>query len=274
VAGLAARVANEGTATRTSKAIKEELRAIGGSLSVASDSDSTTVQAGALSEFTPRLLALMADVVAHPSYPEKEVALAKENLVQEIHDQRSQPGFLGTERFMKAVFGTHPYSYVAPDEKSVAGPPARGPRGLRREVLRSRQRAPDPGRRLRRGRAVEADRRRLRSLEGGAEVRAHAARAPAARPREIFFVDRPGSVQSSIRMGNVTFPRKDDDYFVLRTANVIYGGSFYSRLTRNIREGKGYTYSPFSSLDTAPIRATSPRARPCATRSRGRRSSR
>jgi predicted Zn-dependent peptidase len=51
-------------------------------------------------------------------------------------------------------------------------------------------------------------------------------------------------------MGNVTFPRKDEDYFVLRTANVIYGGSFYSRLTRNIREGKGYTYSPFSSLDT------------------------
>ena len=120
VAGLAARVANEGTATRTSKAIKEELRAIGGYLTVGADADSTTVQAGALSEFTPRLLALMADVVAHPSYPEKEVALAKENQVQEIHDQRSQPGFLGNERFMKAVFGAHPYSYVAPDEKSVA----------------------------------------------------------------------------------------------------------------------------------------------------------
>ena len=250
LAGLAARVANEGTATRTSKAIKEELRAIGGSLSVASDSDSTTVQAGALSEFTPRLLALMADVVAHPSYPEKEVALAKENLVQEIHDQRAQPGFLGNERFMKAVFGTHPYSYVAPDEKSMAA--------LQRADLAAfaaKYYVPANAHLILVGDfdvadSLEADRRGVRSLEGGPEVPPTLPAPPRRDRREIYFVDRPGSMQSSIRIGNVTFPRKDKDYFALRTANMIYGGSFYSRLTRNIRESKGYTYSPFSTLDT------------------------
>ena len=51
-------------------------------------------------------------------------------------------------------------------------------------------------------------------------------------------------------MGNVTIARKDKDYFAIRTADTIYGGSFYSRLTRNIREDKGYTYSPFSSSTT------------------------
>jgi len=250
VAGLAARVANEGTATRTSKGIKEELRAIGGYLNVAADSDSTTVQAGALSEFTPRLLALVADVVTHPSYPEKEVALAKENLVQEIHDQRSQPGFLGTERFMKAVFGTHPYSYVAPDEKSVAA--------LQRADLAafaSKYYVPANAHLILVGDFdVAALSKQIDAAFGpwkaGPKFQPTLPAPPRRDRREIFFVDRPGSVQSSIRMGNITFPRKDDDYFVLRTANVIYGGSFYSRLTRNIREAKGYTYSPFSTLDT------------------------
>jgi predicted Zn-dependent peptidase len=63
-------------------------------------------------------------------------------------------------------------------------------------------------------------------------------------------VNRPGSVQSTIYVGNASIPRKDKDYFAIRTANTIYGGSFYSRLTRNIRESKGYTYSPFSSSNT------------------------
>ena len=68
--------------------------------------------------------------------------------------------------------------------------------------------------------------------------------------RQIHFVNRPGSIQSAIYIGNVSIPRKDKDYFAIRTANIIYGGSFYSRLTRNIRETKGYTYSPFSSANT------------------------
>jgi predicted Zn-dependent peptidase len=68
--------------------------------------------------------------------------------------------------------------------------------------------------------------------------------------RQIYFVNRPGSIQSEIYIGNLSIPRKDPDYFAIRTANVIFGGSFYSRLTRNIREEKGYTYSPFSSSNT------------------------
>jgi predicted Zn-dependent peptidase len=68
--------------------------------------------------------------------------------------------------------------------------------------------------------------------------------------RQIYFVNRPGSIQSAIYIGNVSIPRKNKDYFAIRTANTIYGGSFYSRLTKNIRETRGYTYSPFSSSNT------------------------
>jgi predicted Zn-dependent peptidase len=70
---------------------------------------------------------------------------------------------------------------------------------------------------------------------------------PKREKRTIYFVDRPGSVQSTIFFGALAPARKSPDYVALRTADTIYGGAFYSRLTRNIREAKGYTYSPNST---------------------------
>src|SRR5215510_10545192 len=120
IAQIVASVANEGTDTRTSKQIKEELRSIGGTLALGSDTDSTTMTAASLSEFSPRLFELMSDVAQHPSFPETEVKLAQENTIQQIRAGRANPGFLVNERFQKAVFGDHPYSFFVPDEKSIS----------------------------------------------------------------------------------------------------------------------------------------------------------
>src|ERR671919_1732772 len=120
IAQIAASVANEGTHTRTSKQIKEELRSIGGTLSLGSDADSTTMSASSLSEFSTKLFELMSDVAQHPSFPDTEVKLAQENTIQQIRAGRASPGFLANERFQKAVFGNHPYSFVVADEKSIS----------------------------------------------------------------------------------------------------------------------------------------------------------
>ena len=120
IAQIAAAVANEGTDTRTSKQLKEELRSIGGTLSLFSDADSTGMNATSLSEFSSRLFELMSDVAQHPSFPETEVKLAQENTIQQIRAGRADPGFLVNERFQKAVFGNHPYGFVVPDEKSIS----------------------------------------------------------------------------------------------------------------------------------------------------------
>ena len=119
IAQIASTVATEGTDTRTGKQIKEELRSIGGSISLGSDADSTTMSGSALSEFSSKLFELMSDVAQHPAYPETEVKLAKENSIQAIRAGRADPGFLANERFQKAVFGDHPYGFFVPDEKSI-----------------------------------------------------------------------------------------------------------------------------------------------------------
>ena len=250
IAQIAASVANEGTDTRTSKQLKEELRSIGGTLSLGSDTDSTVMSASSLSEFSPKLFELMSDVAQHPSFPESEVKLAQGNTIQQIRASRADAGFLVNERFSKAVFGDHPYSFVVADEKSISS--------LTRADLRSfvsRFYIPNTSHLIVVG-EMDVDKtfaeieKAFGSWKSGAAPPNENPPVPTRDKRQIYFVNRPGSIQSAIYIGNVSIPRKDKDYFALRTANTIYGGSFYSRLTRNIRESKGYTYSPFSSSNT------------------------
>jgi zinc protease len=250
IAQIVAGVANEGTDTRTSKQIKEELRSIGGQLGIGSDADSTSMTATALSEFSTRLFDLMSDVAQHPSFPDTEVKLAQENTIQQIRAGRADPGFLVNERFQKAIFGNHPYSFVVPDEKSI--------NALTRDDLRAfvtKYYIPNAAHLIVVG-DIDVDKtfaeieKAFGSWKSGTVPPDENPPVPARDKRQIYFVNRPGSVQSAIYIGNVTIPRKDKDYFAIRTADTIFGGSFYSRLTRNIRESKGYTYSPFSSSNT------------------------
>src|SRR4051794_34062260 len=101
IAQIAAGVANEGTDTRSSKQLKEELRSIGGTLGLNTNQDATIMSACALSEFSAHLLELMSDVIQHPSFPESELALTKSNTIEGIRAGRADPNFLANERFQK-----------------------------------------------------------------------------------------------------------------------------------------------------------------------------
>ena len=250
IAQIAAGVANEGTDTRTSKQIKEELRSIGGTLSLGSDADATTMSASSLSEFSTRLFDLMSEVAQRPSFPETELKLAQENTIQQIRAGRADPNFLVNERFQKAIFGDHPYGFVVPDEKSISA--------LTRADLRAfvaKYYIPNASHLIVVG-DIDVDKtfaeieKAFGGWKSGTLPPDENPPVPKRDKRQIYFVNRPGSIQSGIYIGNVSIPRKDKDYFAIRTADTIYGGSFYSRLTRNIRETKGYTYSPFSSSTT------------------------
>jgi predicted Zn-dependent peptidase len=250
IAQIAAGLANEGTDTRTSKQIKEELRSIGGTLGLGSDADQTSVTATSLSEFSTRMFELMSDVIQHPSFPEAELKLAQENTIQQIRAGRANPGFLVNERFQKAVFGDHPYGFVVPDEKSI--------NALTRDDLKTfvtKYYIPNAAHLIVVG-DIDPDKtfaeieKAFGTWKSGTVPPDENPPVPVREKRQIYFVNRPGSIQSAIYVGNVSIPRSHPDYFAIRTADTIYGSSFYSRLTRNIRESKGYTYSPFSSSNT------------------------
>src|ERR1041385_6571380 len=104
----------EGTETRTSRQIAEEIERLGATLSVGSTSDFMTIAASSLAIYVDDILELMADVTLRATFPQNEVDLARENTKQLLIQQRAQPSFLASERLAKVIFGAHPYATISP----------------------------------------------------------------------------------------------------------------------------------------------------------------
>lgn len=239
----------EGTESKTSREIAEAVARMGASLSAGANSDYTIVAASALSQFNDRILDLMADVVLHPSFPENEVELAKRNTKESLRQQRAQPSFLASEMVSRVMFGSHPYSIVAPTPESID-------RSSRDEFVRFHRSkyVPNSAVFIIVGDVRYDDvLRRLESLfstwERGKELVTDFPAPPMRTKRTAYVVDRQGSAQSNIIIANNGITRTNPDYFPLLLMHTVLGANASSRLFMNLREEKGYTYGAYTNLD-------------------------
>ena len=248
-AGLAQFVvdlAQEGTATRPSEQLKREVFALGANLSGFAGQDASTFQIRGLNNTLPEILALVADVVRNPTFPQAELDLMKARSAQQLQAQAASPQYVNNKLFRQTLFGSHPYARIgvtaetlpAIDRASIASYQQTYYRPNNAFLIVVGDVAPD---------AVFAA---AEKAFGGWERRALPETKrddlPALKGRTLVFVQRPDSVQSSISVGNFTPQRDDARWYTLQLANQIFGAAFDSRLVRNIREEKGYTYSPGS----------------------------
>lgn len=252
IPGLSETVAallTEGTRTRTSRQLAEELAAIGGTLSGGSGPDGLTLAGNALSEYTPKLLALVADVARNANFPEQEIALRLQNRKQELEAQRSQPSFLADERLSEIVFGENPYAHIAPTMESLDR--------IDRKTLaafQDRYLAPNNAFLIVLGRIPprEETLKLVNEYFGAWQPKETPAPPKAEFPqsaRKLALVDRPGSVQADIHTGRLAVNRAHADYFPLLVAQYILGGGASSRMFMNIREKHGFAYDAHSELD-------------------------
>ena len=240
---------DQGTKTRTAKQIAEELQAAGGDLSGGAGSDSIVIATSVLSSKADTGLTVLADVLQNATFPDSEVELAKRNAVENLRSQEADPSFLARRALAKAVFADHPYSVISGTQASIKEATAEN---LRHEYAK----------RFRPDQAVlvavgdfQPDKlvATIESLFGNWSVPKDPPLAAVQKPsrpapHEVFYVERAGSVQTNILVGTLGPTRDDPDYASTQVANAVYGGMFGSRLTLNIREDKGYTYSPGSAL--------------------------
>src|SRR5688572_3187329 len=239
----------EGTQSKTSREIADEVARMGASLSAGANSDYTIVAASALSKFNDRILELMADVVLSPSFPENEVELAKQNTKESLRQQRAQPSFLASEMVARVMFGDHPYSIVAPTPESID-------RSSRDEFVRFHRTklVPNSAVFIIVGDVRYDDvLRRLESLfstwERGEELVTNFPAPPVRTRRTAYVIDRHGSAQSNIVIANSGIVRTSPDYFPMLLLHTVLGANASSRLFMNLREEKGYTYGAYSNLD-------------------------
>jgi zinc protease len=239
----------EGTASKTSREIAEQVARIGASLSAGANSDYTIVAASALSQFNEHILELMAEVVLQPSFPENEVELAKQNTKESLRQQRAQPSFLASEMVSRVMFGDHPYATVAPTPESID-------RSSRDEFVRFHRVKFVPNNAVL---IVVGDVNydeivgRIGSLfstwERGEDLVTNFPAPPVRTKRTAYVVDRHGSAQSNIVIANRGIIRTSPDYFPMLLMHTVLGANASSRLFMNLREEKGYTYGAYTNLD-------------------------
>lgn len=241
-ANILAGLLNEGTAKRSSREIAEAAQGMGGSVAASASLDGVVLSANALASHAGEMAALMAEVARTPSFPAKEVQLAKANALQSLRVSETTPRFRAERAISKAVYGDHPYGHVEPTVASI--------NAVTEEMLRAehaKRFRPDRALLVITGRIKEADAMKLAQQAFGdwkAQGEPLAATPPApgeAKPARIVL-ERAGSVQSTVRLGSPGIAATAADQVPLRLASTILGGGFSSRVNTNLREEKGYTY--------------------------------
>ena len=250
VAEATADMLRQGTPTRTSRQIVEQLSEMAASvqLNVSWGSPTTHLRASAMTENLDSLLEIASDILLNANYPQDEFDKWKQRKLSVLKQQRAQPGFLGFERMSEVLWAGDPRARISATPESVA-------KMTREDLLAFRHRYYVPGSSLLAvtgditpGEIVAKLEKALAGWEAGV------VEAPVAPPRppigetKIYLVNRPDSVQTYLTLGNHAINRLSPDYIPCMVMNRILGDGPASRLFINIREEKGYTYGVYSSF--------------------------
>ncbi|SCL13416.1 M16 family metallopeptidase [Micromonospora inyonensis] len=237
-----------GTERMSSNRIAAELQAVGGGLSAGVDPDRLMVSGFGLVTGLDRMLEILADVLTGATYPADEVATERAHTVDRIEMAQSQPAHLARVALLKRLYGRHPYAVQTPGPGQL--------RAVRPAALRTlhAERVHPTGAVLvlvgdvQPERALDAAERALGGWRGDGRP-VELPPTPPLQPGPVRLVDRPGSVQSSLRIALPAVTRTHPDHAALQLANLVFGGYFSSRWVENIREDKGYTYGPHSVVE-------------------------
>jgi zinc protease len=236
----------EGTTTRTAAQLAAETARMGGGLSVSVGANETWAGGEVLGEFAPEMVALVADVVRNPLFPESELPRIKANRARQIAVSRTQPQPLAVERFRQAMYPGHRFGTTYPAPEAVQSYTVDQIRdfhgasfGAARATLYVVGRFDEA--------ATEAAVRRAFGDWHPGPAPVPVALSPTS-ARVVHLIHRPGAVQSTIYLGLPVVNPSHPDWVAFDVMNALLGGAFASRITANIREDKGYTYSPYSTV--------------------------
>src|SRR5437763_11699146 len=249
LAEMTATLVRTGTAKRVSRQIEEELRRLGADLSSNAGADTSALSFAGLSEFATPLLGMVSELARAAAFPDAEFERERRQKLEEVKLERTQPGFLASERLRRVLFGAHPYGQVSPSEAQVAAYKREDLQAVYREFYTPQNALLllvgdfEPQEMLKDIKKV------FGSWSGNKPPAKTYAETANPRGRRVYLVHMPGAVQTQILAGCHAITRKHPDWIKLGLTNTLYGGAFNSRLVMNIREDKGYTYSPRSAVN-------------------------
>ena len=251
IARLTARALLEGTKQRTGDALTEGLERLGASLDADAEWDSGALSMTVLSDRLSEAMALVAEVMLEPGFPERELERLKAERLAEILQRRAEPRGLADDMFARFVYASDS-RYAMPDGGSATSVSAID-RGQVAAFHAARYRPGSTTAIIAGDIGVDDALRVMRSrFDAWPSQRAAAVEAddrPARRTRAVHLVEKADAPQSELRIGHVGIPRAHPDYFAALVMNMLLGGLFSSRINLNLREAHGYTYGASSAFD-------------------------
>lgn len=247
LADVVADMMQEGAGGASPEDIARNFASMGGDMNVGVGMHTTNFSANVLSDFGPDAIRQIAAVIRTPDFPESEFARILQNQIRNMTIARSQPGPVATEAYVGLLYGTgHPYGQGIPDEGQLDGLTMNQVRAFYTEKFGATRTRIYVAGRFDEAEMEAAIREAFGDWDSGIE-----ADIPAATPRSgpiVRLIDRPGAPQATIRLGVPVATIGTEDAYDLTVMNALLGGSFTSRLTRNLRETNGWTYSPGSGV--------------------------
>jgi predicted Zn-dependent peptidase len=249
LASFTAAMVTEGTATRSSTQISDEVGFLGASIGANAGPDTASLSGGCLSEHLADFLQVFADVAMHPSFPKADVERVQDERRVTLLQQRDQPAVVAAKAFAAAFWGDHPYGHA------IIGTEAALARTRRADLLRFHDQywRPANAELIVVGDATAAQLRPLldRTLgtwKAGAKAAALPGRGPVA-PHRTLLIDKHGASQSYLALGAPGLDRRSPDFVAATVMFEVLGGGTSSRLFRTLREEKGYTYGIGAGAD-------------------------
>jgi predicted Zn-dependent peptidase len=245
---LTGNLMREGTTSMDFKTISKKVASMGGSVNVATGLNQVTISGSVLSEFAPDLVKILADIAINPAFPEKELERLKNDLKRNLTVQLSTPQNQATNKFRSIIYKDHPYGRLYPTEEMLNSYTLEMAKGFYDKNFGAKRTVVYAVGKFNEAAVSKAIEEAFGKWKEGPEVN-----YPVATPvttNEVAMIDRPSAPQTTVLLGLPTLDPSKPDYLSLQVTNSLLGGSFGSRITSNIREDKGYTYSPFSTINT------------------------
>ena len=236
---------NEGAAGQSAVAIAQRAGDMGGSIGVGSGQEFFSAGISVLSEFGPQATSLLADVVRRPNLPESELPRIKQDALRNLAIAKTSPQSLAGDAYAKTFLAGHPFGHGLITEAEIAAVSIDDIRRFHAGKLGAKRAHLYVAGQFDSGAMRKAIEAAFGDWQEGPEPILKPA-TPASK-LNVVLIDRPKAPQSTIYVGApLPGPAQFSERVPMGVANEVLGGSFTSRITMNLREEKGYTYSPYS----------------------------
>ena len=245
---LTADLMKEGTDFKTAEQISDAAAAMGGEVGIGVGADQTSLSIDVLSEYGTDAVALLSEILTRPKLPESELPRIRQNYLRNLSVQMSSPQSQADAAFSAILYPNHPYGRVFPSPAQL--------QSYSIEDIRNYYAANFGAQRTHVYVAGKFDRQNVeqairRHLGGWLEGPGTLSVLPPPRGDAVTkLIERPDAPQSTLRVGTRVIDVSQPDFMALSVANTLLGGVLTSRITMNLREAKGWAYSPGSSLGT------------------------